>query len=241
MTDFGVQTITFAFVGGILPPFIWLWFWLKEDKKHPEPKRLIALAFVFGMIVVLPVFKLESVVCNAYLNACNNLQNISVAQVVIIFLWVIIEEIGVLIIAYLVVLRRKEVDEPIDYTVYLITTALGFAALENALFLTNPQSSGFTLPGFITSDLRFFGATLLHVATAGVIGVTLGFGFYKTKVYKFGYFLLGVGLAVALHTGFNLSIIMMGGKASLFVSAAVWSVIMSLLLILEKVKRIHPN
>jgi protease PrsW len=225
-----VQTILFAIAGGFLPAFIWLWFWLKEDKKHPEPKRLIALAFIGGIISVLPVLKLEGMVYNAISN-----------ETLRIIIWASIEEIGILSFAYFVILRRKEVDEPLDYAVYLITTTLGFAALENALFLTNPEASGLTTAGLMTTDLRFIGATLLHVASSGIIGITLAFSFYKNRIHKIIYFLTGVILAIALHTAFNLSIITAGGKNSLFVSALVWAIIVVLLLILEKVKRVHPT
>ena len=55
------QTILFALLGGVLPALLWLWFWLKEDKKRPEPRGLILLAFIAGMLtvpVVLPFEKL---------------------------------------------------------------------------------------------------------------------------------------------------------------------------------------
>ena len=46
-----------ALVGGLLPAFLWLFFWLREDKEHPEPKGLLFFTFLAGMstvILVLP-------------------------------------------------------------------------------------------------------------------------------------------------------------------------------------------
>jgi len=45
------QTIyIYAVVGGFLPPLLWLSFFLREDKKNPEPKRVILGSFLFGCI-----------------------------------------------------------------------------------------------------------------------------------------------------------------------------------------------
>ena len=60
------QAIMLAILFGTVPALLWLWFWLKEDKKHPEPRLLIALAFLFGMLVVLPVLKIEELVYEAF-------------------------------------------------------------------------------------------------------------------------------------------------------------------------------
>ena len=37
-----------AMAGGFLPALAWLWFWRREDAPHPEPRKLIALAFLAG-------------------------------------------------------------------------------------------------------------------------------------------------------------------------------------------------
>lgn len=54
------KTLLFAILGGALPAVFWLWFWLKEeDHEQPEPKGLIALAFILGGIIVLIAIALE--------------------------------------------------------------------------------------------------------------------------------------------------------------------------------------
>ena len=51
-----------AAAGGILPALAWLWFWLREDSRHPEPRQLIALAFLAGMATVAVVIPIENYV-----------------------------------------------------------------------------------------------------------------------------------------------------------------------------------
>ena len=52
-----------ALLLGVAPALCWLWFWLREDKEKPEPKGLITIMFIVGMIsviVVLPIQKICS-------------------------------------------------------------------------------------------------------------------------------------------------------------------------------------
>jgi len=44
--------VFFAFVGGLLPALLWLWFWLREDL-HPEPRRILLLTFTAGMVMAI--------------------------------------------------------------------------------------------------------------------------------------------------------------------------------------------
>ena len=50
-----------AFILGFVPALVWLWFWLTEDRDHPEPKRMIALAFFVGCLTVLLVLPFQKV------------------------------------------------------------------------------------------------------------------------------------------------------------------------------------
>src|SRR5262249_54494487 len=137
-----------AFLGGLIPALFWLWFWRKEDSAHPEPKQLMLLAFLAGMLAVPLVLPFQQWVVSSFDN-----------QPLILALWAMTEEVMKLLVAYVLILRKKAVDEPLDGLVYLITVALGFAALENALFIMNPLVAGKIIDGLVTGDLRFIGAT----------------------------------------------------------------------------------
>jgi|TARA_Y100000310_G_scaffold296014_1_gene327887 RsiW-degrading membrane proteinase PrsW (M82 family) len=221
------QTLLFAFFGGILPALLWLWFWLKEDKKRPEPRGLIILTFIAGMIVVPIVLPFERFI------------DVSFTGPIVIILWATIEEIFKFAGAYFIVLRRKEVDEPIDAVIYMITIALGFAALENTLFLLNPLIDGDFINTIINSNLRFLGATLLHTLSSATVGIMIALSFYKSgKALKIIYTIFGLILATALHSLFNFFIIKESGDQMLTVFFFVWIGIMILILFFEKIKRI---
>ncbi|MEM9336581.1 MAG: PrsW family glutamic-type intramembrane protease [Patescibacteria group bacterium] len=220
-----------AFLGGLIPALFWLWFWLREDRKNPEPFLLIAITFIAGMAVVPLALPLQQLACEIFQNgvcqpASDNL----------LYTWVIIEEVLKYAAALVVIFWNKAVDEPIDMIIYMITIALGFAALENALFIANPLMAGDYLNTALTGSFRFLGATLLHVLASGTIGVLLAFSFYKSNRVKLSFGMLGLFIAIVLHALFNFFIMDASGETILGVFLFVWMGIIVLFLLFEKVK-----
>lgn len=193
------------------------------------------------MAVVPATLPLQFLACELYQDGiCKPAeQNLVVA-------WVIIEETLKYAAAVLVILWNKVVDEPIDYIIYLITIALGFAALENALFLFNFLQIFDPAEAAISSKFRIVGATLLHVLASGTIGVCLAFAYYRSEITKLIAGTVGLCIAIVLHALFNF-FIMKGsesGETILGVMLFVWMGVIVLFLLFEKVKlleRAHTN
>ncbi|MCU0678107.1 MAG: PrsW family intramembrane metalloprotease [Candidatus Pacebacteria bacterium] len=221
-----ITPVTFAIaaVSGLVPALFWLWFWLREDKLRPEPLLLIAITFIAGMAVVPLALPLQKMAIELYVG--NNL----------VLAWVIIEEVLKYALAVLIILWNRAVDEPIDMIIYMIVIALGFAALENTLFLLSPLMSGDYLNSTLTGSFRFLGATLLHVLASGTVGVFLAFAFYKSKLVQIAFGMIGLFLAIVLHALFNFFIIGASGETILGVFLFVWIGIIVLFLLFEKVK-----
>ncbi len=218
-----------AIAGGLFPALAWLWFWSREDR-HPEPKRLIALAFIAGMMTVMIVIPIQKYVAGFL-----------ATQTLIFTAWSTIEEVMKYVIAYITVLWRHEDDEPIDPVIYMVAVALGFAALENTLFLMSPISGTTPLETIMTGNLRFIGATLLHVVCSAVVGLALAFSFYKKGTAHYMAVALGVILASALHAGFNFLILNAPEEYLLRTFSLVWFGVIVVLAGLEFVKRIRPR
>jgi len=206
-------TLGYAFLGGLLPSLIWLYFLLKEDARHPEPKKLLAFAFIAGMLAVPLVLPLEHF-AKAYLVAGSS----------VLIAWALIEELLKYAMAALFILWRGAVDEAPDYVIYMLTVALGFAAAENMLFLLAPLLDGELATGFFTQNIRFLGSTLLHVIASASIGFALAFSARKGPMGRVLAGALGLILAIALHTAFNALIINEGTSTTMTAFFLVWLV-----------------
>lgn len=230
-----------ACAGGILPALAWLWFWRREDSAHPEPRRLIALAFFAGMITVAVVIPVEKFFASFISGQILFPITAAMATTLTFMVWSAIEEIFKYIAARVTVLRRREDDEPIDPVIYMVTVALGFAAAENTLFLLSPLAGSTVLQSVMTGNLRFVGATLLHVLSSAVIGVALGIAFYKRRTVRRRYIIVGVILASLLHAAFNFLILNTAQEHLLRTFVFVWVGVITLLAVLEFIKRILPR
>lgn len=225
------EAILYALIGGILPALVWLFFWLREDRKNPEPRGLILRTFIFGMLAVFLVLPFQSA---AY-------ELIPAVTLSTFVLWSLIEEVFKLFAGYFGGIRTKEDNEPIDPIIYMITAALGFTALENALFLFEPILENGFLNGVMTLNLRFMGATLLHTLASGIVGLGFALSFYKSQATKVWYVLTSLVLAIVFHTGFNLLIVNENDSLAVLAFGLVWVGIVAILVLFEKVKRLRAR
>lgn len=222
--------IIIALFGGLVPALLWLWFWLKEDRDHPEPKGLLFLTFLIGMATVIFVLPFEQL---ARMHITN--------EVVLTTLWATMEEVIKYIAVALVAFKSAYIDEPLDYPIYMITAALGFAALENTLFLVHPLSLSDTTVSLLTGNLRFLGATLLHAVASSIIGIAMGLSFYggwfEKKLYLFG----GILTSIVLHSLFNFFIMKNDGENFFSVFGFLWIITIITILMFEKLRRMSES
>jgi len=222
------KTVLIAILSGVVPAILWLWFWFKEeDNEDPEPVGLIILTFIIGGLLVFFAIWMEKYSLN-FIND-NTVQIIA---------WATIEEVLKFIGVMIILIGCNVVREPIDYPMYFIACALGFAAFENILYLLEPLKTNGTVVGLLTGNLRFLGSTLLHAISSGMIGISLGLAFYLKK-WKKRYVLIGIVCAIMLHSAFNFFIMKGSGENFLGVFGFLWVVAIINILIFEKLKRMR--
>lgn len=227
-TAFGQSpnTLILALLFGMIPSILWLFFWLREDDKNKEPRGLLLMTFITGMlavIVVLPIQKLISIIFADTLTRT--------------ILWSTTEEIFKYLVFAVIVLRSPFLDEPVDFPIYLMTAALGFAALENTFFLLQPLAANETIVSFLTGNLRYLGATLLHSVASGFVGIVMGLVYYKRQETRRIYLLLGLLGAICLHTVFNFFIIDRSGENFFQIFGFLWVTAIIIMLLFEKLRR----
>jgi RsiW-degrading membrane proteinase PrsW (M82 family) len=223
------KILILAFMSGIIPSLLWLWFWLKEEE-NPEPTGLLFIVFIMGMFAVVFVLPIEKFI-EAHLNS----------QIGQILLWSSVEEIFKYLAALIIIYKTNDTSKPIDWPIYLITAALGFAALENTFFLLKPFSTNDTIVGLLTGQMRFLGSTLLHTVSSGTIGIAIGLSFFMDNLGKKWFLFIGFLAAITLHSAFNFFIIRNNGSDALKVMAFLWVGVIIIMLLFEKVRRMSED
>lgn len=219
------STLFFAIAGGFLPSLLWLWFWLKEDNK-PEPRVNLIYTFIAGMIAVpISMFFEYLTLFQAGLVGSFSL-----------LAWAFIEEILKYGAVRKAAFSRPSFDEPVDAIIYMITAALGFASLENTLFIVKTFYDGGILSGLDIGNMRFIGATLLHTASSAIVGAFIAFSLRNNKRNLKRNTYIGIFVAGLLHFIFNYLIMENGGGNVLKILMPLWFIIIILIFIFEKVK-----
>lgn len=124
----------------LLPVAILVYYIYNKDNKSPEPTGQLVKAFFFGLLSIPLSFCMSMPLglIGAYpAEATNILGSISTA----FFGAAIPEEIAKFIMLWLVLRKNPYFDEKMDGIVYAVCVSLGFAALENIMYLfTNADS-----------------------------------------------------------------------------------------------------
>jgi RsiW-degrading membrane proteinase PrsW (M82 family) len=182
---------------GFMPGIVWLLFFLQEDSKRAEPKRLIASTFMWGGLVTFAVLPMQIFAKN-YLLAGGIMDG----NLFHVFALASIEELLKFLAVFFWITGRKEFDEPIDAMVYMIVASLGFATVENVATVLRATSA----PELLT--LRFIGATLLHALASGIVGYYWARGIMRCRMWA--YVATGLFVASVFHTIFNYLMVMWG-------------------------------
>ena len=225
-----LTVLSYALLASIIHSFVWLAFWLREDAVHPEPRWLIAITFLAGAIAVILAIISEKYAADLITN--QTYQYIA---------WAAIEEIIKILAVAFFSLNSIYNDEPIDAMIYCITVALGFAAVENTLFILAPLMQGELAQSITTGSMRFIGATLVHTVSSALIGFALGYTFYRGAITKLLTVSLGIIGAIALHASFNLSIINARPDDALKTFMWIWTAVVILIILFEEIKAVKPQ
>ena len=212
---------------GFLPSLLWLHFYLSKDL-HPEPKKRLIEVFVLGMLLAPLAVAAQwlFVYLGSSLAPGADLANSSG-----FFLWAAgSEEVVKLVAVYYLVIHIPEFDEPVDAMIYLITGALGFAAVENILVIYKNIPDGVSLTIQILT-LRTIGATLLHALSSALVGYFVALSwFHEPHRRKLLWF--GVGCATVFHFSFNVLLLHFSALRGVASSSIVLLLMMALISIL---------
>lgn len=194
-----------VFVLALAPGLFWLWVVYRRDRFRPEPRALVVRTFLWGMAAVVPVAVLEAAVLLLLVpDALGVLMSsrAPLATAVTFALVVgVVEEAGKFLVVRRTVYGSPYFDEPTDGLVYAAAAALGFASLENFVYLLSFGWQAILVRGAVS--------TVAHVIFAGLWGYPLA----RHRVLGSSAFWvwLGLGAAIAAHGLFDFLILAEGG------------------------------
>ena len=172
--------------------FLFTYIYLR-DKYEPEPVKYLIISFLLGIVIAFPViFFGEQLQGYTGTSGESNWIDLLIYAFVVVAL---VEEGFKYLALRIYMYRHKEFDEPYDGIMYGAAVSLGFAAIENVLYVFMSEGQAVQ-----TGLLRMFTAVPAHAVFGVVMGYFLGHAKFATEKKKATLdHLKGVGAAVLLH------------------------------------------
>ena len=168
----------------LAPALFILLYIYRRDRYEPEPLHLVAWVFFLGALSVIPAALAELPFPEGIVSSAV------VAPVV--------EESVKFLVVFLAVYRHPEFDEPMDGIVYAAAAGLGFASIENILYVAEG--------GVAVGIVRAIASVPGHVVFSCIWGFALGRAKFRPGSERSGIILSALFFAMLLHGIFNFSL-----------------------------------
>jgi RsiW-degrading membrane proteinase PrsW (M82 family) len=183
-----------------------------QDKHDREPTKLLIMSFLLGALSIVPAI-LATIGIKKIFNLDNTYNAPDLDQLYYAFMAVALsEELSKFIVLRSFAYPKKAFDEPFDGITYSVMISMGFATIENFLYLYYDE-------GISIGIHRMFTAVPAHASFAVVMGYYVGLSKFSHKNYPQW---VGLLAAIILHGLYD---------ACLFLSHYPVLVIISLLII----------
>lgn len=145
----------------IAPALALLCYFYLRNQMSTEPRKTLVQSFIFGALLTFPIMFIQYVLEEegVFINGFFSTVIFSSA----------IEEFFKWLVILVLIFKHIEFDDPYDGVLYGVATSLGFATVENILFLLTF--------GIDTAFVR----ALLPVSSHALFGVVMGYYYGKSK------------------------------------------------------------
>ena len=189
----------------LIPSLLLLQYVYARDK-NPEPRGVLLRTFLWGAVICVPVVPVARWLESLGAHWSTGVWSAALVQA---FLGAAIPEEG---FKYLVLRRyvwnQRAFDEPLDGVVYGVTASLGFATLENLLYVGQG--------GLGVALMRALTAVPQHAFTGIIMGAFLGRArFDPDLVHRTRILATGLGAAILLHGTYDALLMSQTGAALL--------------------------
>jgi RsiW-degrading membrane proteinase PrsW (M82 family) len=178
--------LAFAIAPGVcIATYIYL-----KDKHEREPIGLLVKSFFYGMgsvlvtlIISIPISQVVPI----------NTQDYSEQAVHAFLIVALVEEFSKYIFVRGILFKNENFNEPFDGIVYSVMVSMGFATLENIMYVADG--------GWGVAVLRMFTAVPAHAAFAVLMGYYLGLAKFVHHKSHYGWY--GLGIATLFHGAYD--------------------------------------
>ncbi len=177
-----------ATIGAAIAPGIALlsYFYLK-DKYQSEPISMVVRSFIYGVLLVFPIMVIQYAIEEEFVPGL---------VMHAFFISALLEEFFKWFIVYYTAYQHVAFDEHYDGIVYAVAVSLGFASMENFLYLWTHGLNH----AFLRALLPVSGHALFAVAMGFYLGKSKFTSRRKTRVKLLLY---SIGLPVMIHGIYN--------------------------------------
>ncbi len=193
--DPAALVVSLGVAGVFLAAVVVLVWWI--DRYDREPWLAVLSVFLWGMLVAPGLVTLIGFAADA---GATFFAGVAVRSLV--------EELAKGLGILLIIVFSRHFDNPTDGLVYGTAVGLGFAMTENLLygFSVAPELAQEEALSLVLGRTVFTAG--VHALASSALGAGLGFGRTSGgRLRTVGWALLGLGVAVALHSGWNLAVV----------------------------------
>lgn len=178
------MTVVLTILASLLPTALLMWLFYRSDL-FPEPPRLLLRTFGFGVLATVPAVALEALFSSIFSPLGNPARSLLEAFVTA----ALVEESLKLLVLRGYSFRKSSFDEPMDGIQYGVASALGFATLENVLYVVDG--------GLGVAVMRGMLSVPGHASWGAMLGFFAGRGVLSGRKARWS--LAGLALAVLFH------------------------------------------
>jgi protease PrsW len=171
----------------ILPGLAISYWVYQQDKYEKEPHYMLFISFLWGCISTIPAF-----LGQVYFKETEDPDSFLTTFLFTFFVISLTEEVSKFLFLRFYAYPKDAFNEPMDGIVYAVMVGMGFATLENVLYVLGENG------GISTAIGRAFTAVPAHAAFATMMGAYVGLAKFVPEKRN-QYMLTGIVLAIFFH------------------------------------------
>jgi len=175
-------------ITAIAPVFIVIIYIYIKDKWEKESKLILFYNFLFGAIFSILISTILYVVYDSYFPEADKFSVLD-QFIRAFFVVALIEEFSKYVIVRYYAQPKKDFNEPFDGIIYAVMVSMGFAAVENILYVFEG--------GLSVALLRAITAIPAHATFGIIMGYFMGIAKFSNNKVKWN--LIGLLLAIVFH------------------------------------------